>query len=48
MQQIRSGRTLQRSFQFAGYVTTVPLALLLLSISWRPVMADLRHTLRLR
>ena len=33
-------------FQFAGYVTTVPLALLLLMISWRPVVADLRRTPR--
>lgn len=31
-------------FQFAGYSTTVPLALLLLMVSWRPVMADLRRT----
>jgi uncharacterized membrane protein YoaK (UPF0700 family) len=31
-------------FQFVGYVTTVPLALLLLLISWRPVVADLRRT----
>ena len=31
-------------FQFVGYVTTVALALLLLLISWRPVMADLRRT----
>lgn len=31
-------------FQLVGYVTTVPLALLLLLISWRPVMADLRRT----
>lgn len=30
-------------FQFAGYITTVPLALLLLAISWRPVVADLRR-----
>jgi uncharacterized membrane protein YoaK (UPF0700 family) len=29
-------------FQLAGYVTTVPLALMLLLISWRPVLADLR------
>ena len=30
-------------FQWAGYVTTLPLALLLLLISWRPVLADLRR-----
>lgn len=30
-------------FQLAGYVTTVPLALLLLLVSWRPVVADLQR-----
>ena len=33
-------------FQLAGYVMTVPLAGLLLLISWRPVVADLRRTPR--
>ena len=33
-------------FQLAGYVTTVPLALLLLMISWRPVLADFRGVAR--
>ena len=27
-------------FQFAGHAATVPLALLLLTISWHPVIAD--------
>ena len=30
-------------FQFAGYVTSVPLALMLLLVSWRPVLADLER-----
>jgi len=31
-------------FQLAGFVATVPLALMLLTVSWRPVIADLRRT----
>jgi uncharacterized membrane protein YoaK (UPF0700 family) len=30
-------------FQFVGYVTSVPLALMLLLVSWRPVLADLER-----
>jgi uncharacterized membrane protein YoaK (UPF0700 family) len=30
-------------FQFAGFVATVPLALMLVAIAWRPVVADLRR-----
>jgi len=33
-------------FQFAGFAATVPLALMLVAISWRPVMSDLRRAPR--
>ena len=33
-------------FQFGSYAATVPLALLLLTISWRPVIADLGRAFR--
>jgi uncharacterized membrane protein YoaK (UPF0700 family) len=30
-------------FKFAGYISTLPLALVLLALSWGPIVDDLRH-----
>lgn len=30
-------------FKFAGYIATLPLALVLLALSWGPILDDLRH-----